>query len=145
MRFDLEGLDDLALSLSGIAEIPDDIQAEILNTQADDFIHEVKNRGAGYGVGAKKGTGQLLKSIKKGKIRRLKTGLAIYVQPTGSRKRGKKKVTKIKNTEVGFFVNYGSRHNRALPFWTDSVAMYEGKAEKKSREIFDNWLKSKNL
>ena len=103
MRFDLEGLDDLALSLSEIAEIPDDIQAEILNTQADDFIREVKNRGAGYGVGAKKGTGQLLKSIKKGKIRRLKTGLAIYVQPTGSRKRGKKKVTKIKNGYMLYF------------------------------------------
>lgn len=142
MRFDLEGLEDLALSLSEIAEIPDDIQAQILNTQADDFVREVKNRGAGYGVGVKKGTGQLLKSIKKGKIRRLNNGLAIYVQPTGSRKRGK---IKTKNTEIGFFVNYGSRHNRPLPFWTDSVAMYEGKAEKKSREIFDNWLKSKNL
>lgn len=142
MRFDLEGLDDLALSLSEIAEIPDDIQAQILNTQADDFVREVKNRGAGYGVGAKKGTGQLLKSIKKGKIRRLNNGLAIYVQPTGSRKRGK---IRTKNTEIGFFVNYGSRHNRPLPFWSDSVAMYEGKAEKKSREIFDNWLKSKNL
>lgn len=142
MRVDLEGLDGLILSMSEIAELPEGVQSKILDTQADDFIYEVKNRGAAYGVGEKRGTGKLLSSIKKGKVRRLKNGLSIYVQPTGSRKRGK---TKTKNTEIGFLVNYGSRHNRSLPFWTDSVAMYESKAEKKSKEIFDNWLKSKKL
>ena len=129
------------LSMQEIAEIPDEIIDAILNAQADALIPEIQERGRGYGVEAE-GSGKMLKSIKKGKIRIKKKSRSITVSPTGSRARGKKRT---KNTEIAFLNNYGTRHQKARPFWTDAEKTSALTVTAAGEQIVDKWLTSKNL
>ncbi len=134
--FSVDGLDDLALSLSEISEIPEDIQDEILNAQADILIPQIQERGRGYGV---ERSGMTLRSIKKGKAKKGKNGRVLVVAPRG---RNKKKVS---YSEIAFLNNYGSRKQSARPFFTDAVAVSEQTMHKAAERVYDRWLKSKNL
>lgn len=144
-EFRVSGLDSLMLSLSEIETIPEDVKDEILNEQADALVDHLKLRGEGYGVDD---TGKLLKSIKKGKPKRGKDGARkIVVSPRGSRTRGVDKKQTIKNTEIGFLVNYGVPKKKipAKPFWTDTEALSAMTMERIAAEVYDKWLKSLNL
>ena len=102
--FEVDGLDDLFLSLSEISEIPEEVQDEILNAQADALIPEIQARGHGYGV---EQTGMTLRSIKKGKAKKGKNGRNLVVAPRGRNKR------KVSYSEIAFVNNYGSRRQAA--------------------------------
>ena len=137
MGFKVSGLDEFSLSLQEMAELPDSVQDDMLNAQADFLITEIQERGSAYGVGS----GNLLKSIKKGKPKRGKKGdRKIIVAP-----RGKNKTSGTPNGYVAFLNNYGSRHNVAKPFWTDTVTLSEKSLDKVAATVYDQWLKSKNL
>lgn len=143
-EFVVQGLDGFMASLQQLADIPDNVRDDILNAQADALIPEIQERGRGYGV---KDTGDMLKKIKKGKIRQNKDGRYIVVAPRGTRKRVTKegKVHKTKEAEIGFFANYGTRHQPARPFWTDAVGMSAATLARVGRERFYKYLDELNL
>lgn len=132
-----DGLDEFLLSMEEVEAMPEYVQDKMLNAQADFLIPEIQARGRAYGVGS----GNLLKSIKKGKPKRgKKGGRQMIVAP-----RGKNKTSGTPNGYVGFLNNYGSRHNTAKPFWTDTVSMSEKSLNQVAATVYDEWLKSKNL
>ena len=55
-----DGLDEFLLSMEEVEAMPEYVQDEMLNAQADFLIPEIQARGRAYGVGS----GNLLKSIK---------------------------------------------------------------------------------
>jgi HK97 gp10 family phage protein len=141
-EFVVQGLDGILNSLQEFEALPDYVKDDILNAQADALIPEIQERGKAYGV---EDTGTMLKKIKKGKVRHNKKGRYIVVAPRGTRIRvGKNgKATKITNAEIGFLQNYGTRHQKAKPFWSDTVEMSERTVTKAGEEVLDRYLKEK--
>lgn len=133
------GLDDLMLSMQELAEIPDEVQDEMLNAQADVVVLAQKQQGAVYRV---EDTGMTLRSIKKGRIKLYKGQRVIYVTPSGTRKRGKKR---IRNAEVAFINEYGKRGQKARPFIREGNERSAAEATQAALQVYDRWLKSKNL
>ena len=135
-EFGVTGLDDLMLSMQQIAEIPDDVQDEILNAQADVIVEAQKSKGHSYGV---ERTGVTLNSIKKSKPKSRKGSRVVYVTPTGTNKDGNR------NAEVAFVNNYGTRSQKARPFITDANEMSAEQTTAAGAAVYDAWLKTKGL
>lgn len=165
-QLSFSGLDELMLSMKEVANIPDSVIEEMLNAGADALIPEIKARGEGYGVGSSaQATGILLKSISKSKVKKnQKHGRYITIYFKGSRVRGHKSGIKnagrinsikdlampgpekrIKNNEIAFLVNYGTRKQPARPFFTDALEMSERTIFREQSAIFNKWLESKGL
>ena len=133
------GLDDLILSMEEIAQIPDEVQDAMLNAQADVVTAAQKARARAYGV---QDTGLVISSIKKGKPKRKKGVRVIYITPSGTRRRGKQTVRKA---EIAFLNEYGDRRQRARPFIRDANEACAEATTQAGFEVYDKWLKSKNL
>lgn len=138
-EFVIDGLDGLMESLSQFEAMPDHVKDDILNAQADALIPELQERGRAYGV---QDTGDMLKKIKKGKIRQNKYCRYVVVAPRGTRTRKTKsgKSQRIKNAEIGFLQNYGTRNQPARPFWTDTVEISAQTVFKAGEKVFDQYL-----
>lgn len=133
------GLDDLILSMEEIAQIPDEVQDAMLNAQADVVTAAQKAKARAYGV---QDTGLVISSIKKGKPKRKKGVRVIYITPSGTRRRGKQTV---RNAEIAFINEYGDRKQRARPFIRDANEASAEATTQAGFEVYDKWLKSKNL
>lgn len=133
------GLDSLELSMKEIAEIPDDIKDEMLQAQAAVVVPVMRARAQAYGL---KDTGLMIDSIKPGKPKKTKTGRALYVTPQGKRRRGQKDT---RNTEIAFIGEYGTKKVRARPFMREAVEATAEQAEQAALQVYDRWLKSKNM
>lgn len=137
--FSFGGVDDLMLSLEEVAQIPEDVQVEMLQAQAEVVAKAQQQYGRLYRV---QDTGVMLSKIKPGRPKLRKGVPVIYVTPSGSRLRGKKR---IRNAEIAFINEYGKKGQKARPFIR---AANEASAEATTRaglEVYDRWLKSKNL
>lgn len=135
--FSFAGVGDLMLSMQQIAEIPEDVQAEMLNTEADIVLNAIKSKGEAYGVHR---TGETLAHIRKGKVKRDKDGnLCVYITFNGKNAKG------TRYAEIAFINNYGKKNQAARPFFTDGIAASEDQAAKKADAVYDEWLQSKNL
>lgn len=133
------GLDELMLSMEEIAQIPDEVQDAMLNAQADVVTAAQKAKARAYGV---QDTGLVISSIKKGKPKRKKGVRVIYITPSGTRRRGKQTV---RNAEIAFINEYGDRKQRARPFIRDANEASAEATTQAGFEVYDKWLKSKNL
>ena len=133
------GLDSLELSMKEIAEIPDNVKDEMLQAQAAVVVPVMRARAQAYGL---KDTGLMIDSIKPGKPKKTKTGRALYVTPQGKRRRGQKDT---RNTEIAFIGEYGTKKVRARPFMREAVEATAEQAEQAALQVYDRWLKSKNL
>lgn len=130
------GLDDLILSMKEIAEIPQEVQDEILNAQADIVVEEQKRIGRIYGV---EKTGITLKSIKKTKPKTKKDGRTIYVYPQGKNKDGNR------TAEVAFIANYGKKSQKAKPFITEANERSAEATTQAAMSVYDRWLRTRDL
>ena len=139
-EFKAVGLDELALSLREIAEIPEDIQDEMLRSQGDIVAQAQRESAQRYGI---QRTGTLIRSIKPGKVKLDKHGnRVLYVTPVGSRVRGGKKTT---NTEIAFLNEYGTRGQRARPFMRDANERSAEAATQAAADIYYRWQESRGL
>jgi HK97 gp10 family phage protein len=135
-EFNCKGLDDLMLSMAEVAEIPDDVQDQMLNAQADIVERAQKSKGEAYGVHR---TGVTLGAIKRTKPKKAKDGRGLYVYPQGRNADGNR------NAEVAFINEFGKRGQAARPFVNDGNESSATETTEAARKIYDNWLKSKNL
>lgn len=139
-EFKAVGLDELALSLQEIAEIPEDIRDEMLRAQGDIVARAQRESAQRYGI---QRTGTLIRSIKVGKVKLDKHGSRVlYVTPVGSRVRGGKKTT---NAEIAFLNEYGTRGQRARPFMRDANERSAEEATKAAADIYYRWQDSRGL
>lgn len=138
-----DGIDDLMLSMKEIADIPDDVKDEMLRAKAAVVVPEMKARAEAMGIRQNiPGGGRMIDSIKAGKPKSTKTGRAVFVYPQGTRTRGN---TKTRNAEVAFVAEYGKKKVKPRPFMKEAVEASAEQAEKASLEVYDAFLKSKNL
>lgn len=137
--FNFKGLDEIQLSLKEIAEIPEDIQDEMLNAQANVVVSAQQAKARAYGV---EDTGLMIRSIKKGKVKERKGQRILYVTPVGARVRGKTKTT---NAEIAFVNEFGKRGQKARPFMKDANEACAEEATQAAFQVYDQWLQSKNL
>lgn len=135
----LSGLDDLMLDMKALAEIPDEVQSNMLNAMADVVVSAQKAKGQALGVNR---TGLTLDSIKKTKVKKLKSGMSITVEPSGTRKRGKKSV---RNAEIAFVNEYGKKNQAPRPFINLANEESADEQTNAALKVYDDWLKSKNL
>lgn len=153
-NFKVNGLDGLTLSLQQIAEIPEDVQYSILEAGADivKSTQTAKVRAAGLVK-----SGRLARSIE-AQRKALSIGSSnpapgIVVYPTGTyprearRKKGKGKPKPVRVAEVGFILNFGApyRHIRARSWVDNANTQCAAAVEKAEFDVYDKWLKSKNL
>lgn len=139
-EFKAIGLDELALSLQEIAEIPEDIQDEMLRAQGNIVAQAQRESAQRYGI---QRTGTLIRSIKPGKVKLDKHGSRVlYVTPVGSRVRGGKKTT---NAEIAFLNEYGTRGQRARPFMRDANERSAEAATQAAADIYYRWQESRGL
>lgn len=139
-EFRAVGLDELALSLQEIAEIPEDIQDEMLRAQGDIVARAQRESAQRYGI---QRTGTLIRSIKAGKVKFDKHGnRVLYVTPVGSRVRGGKKTT---NAEIAFLNEYGTRRQKARPFMRDANERSAEAATQAAADIYYRWQDSRGL
>ena len=95
-----------------------------------------------YGIYDRESTQHVADSIRPGKVKLKKGERVIYVSPTGKRKRGN---TETRNAEILFVNEFGKKGQSARPAVHDAN---EASAEATTRaefEVYDRWLKSKNL
>lgn len=139
-EFKAIGLDELMLSLQEIAEIPEEVQDEMLNAQGDVVAREQQESARRYGI---QRTGLTIRSIRKGKVKLDKHGnRVLYVTPVGSRIRGKKKTS---NAEIAFLNEYGTKKQKARPFMRDANERSAEAATKAAAEIYYRWQESRGL
>lgn len=138
-----DGIDDLMLSMKEIADIPDDVKDEMLRAKAAVVVPAMKARAEAMGIRQNiPDGGRMIDSIKAGKPKSTKTGRAVFVYPQGTRTRGN---TKTRNAEVAFVAEYGKKKVKPRPFMKEAVEASAEQAEKASLEVYDAFLKSKNL
>ena len=138
-EFKVDGIDGVMLSLSEVAEIPEDVLDEMLQAQADIAVPAIKAKGRSYGLVR---TGKMVESIRAGKPKRVKGVRCQYITPTGSRLRGN---VKTRNAEIAFIAEYGKRNQKARPFMKDAIEAAADSMEQAAAARYDAWLQSKNL
>lgn len=110
--FVTQGLDSLMLDLQTVASMPEEVQDEILNAEADVVVAAQKRKVREMGIYDGESTVHVVNAIKKSKPTTKKGQRVIYVTPKGSRKRGN---TTTRNAEILFVNEFGKRGQEARP------------------------------
>lgn len=162
--FSVNGLDDLILSMEEVAGMPDDVQNDMLNAQADIVLKAQKAEAeklgmySGYnthnnsrdtsatntlsGQSRSHSTGGLARSLKKSSPKKTSAGRSVKIYFAGSRSRGNTTTT---NTEIAFLNEFGTRNINARRFiWTANEKSAQAAVDA-SAQVYNEWLKSKNL
>ena len=135
--FGVSGIDDLILTLQQISEIPEPIQNEMLNAQADVLLQAQK---AAASIIAD--TGETARSLKKNKPRIRKGIRSISITFSGSRKRGN---TITRNAEIAFVNEFGKRNVPARNFIRTAIERSASACTAAAGSIYDKWLEEKGL
>ena len=139
------GLDELMLSLEEIAAIPVEVQDEMLNVQADVTLRAQRESILAHGIYDRDNKGRhVADSLKKSKvkIRKKDQVRVINITPAGSRRRGN---TVTRNAEILFVNEYGRKDQKARPAIRDANEKSADRGTMAALEVYDNFLKSKNL
>lgn len=140
--FNATGIDGLILSMQEIADLPDEVQDQMLEAQADVVVEAQKKKIRAYGIYDGRSTKHVANSIKKGKVKVKKGKRILYVSPTGSRKRGN---TVTRNAEILFVNEFGKKGQMARPAVRDANEECATEATAAAFKVYDQFLTSKQL
>lgn len=135
--FDVSGLDDLMLSLQQVAELPEDVQDNMLNAQAD-MVMAAQQRSA-LSIAD---TGQTARSLRKSKPKTRKGVRSISITFSGSRKRGE---TTTRNAEIAFVNEYGKKGVPPRNFIRKANEQSAAASTQAAAAVYDQYLQSKGL
>ena len=141
-EFSCNGLDDLMLSLQEIAEIPEEVQDEMLRAGADVVAQAQREKVKAYGIYDGSSPRHVADTIKPGRVKLKKGQRVIYVTPTGSRRRGK---SVTRNAEILFVNEYGKRGQKARPAIRDANEACAEQMVRAQMAVYDKHLRSKDL
>jgi hypothetical protein len=117
--------------LDRLADLPEDLQAEILTAQAREVVEAVREFGRRYHV---KRTGNTLRSLTASKPKRDKDGhMSATVTFVGKNEKG------VRYAEIAFVNNYGKKTQAARPFFTRGVKAAEEPAFKIAEKKYNAW------
>lgn len=130
------------LSLQEIAEIPEEVQDEMLQAGAEVVAQAQREKVKAYGIYDGSSPKHVADSIKPGKVKLKKGQRVIYVTPTGSRRRGR---TSTRNAEILFVNEYGKRGQKARPAVRDANEACAEETVSAQMAVYDKHLRSKDL
>lgn len=139
-QFVVEGLFDFN-DLINAGSVPNDVMNKMLHAAADVAVDAQKKTAAtmldkGYS------TGELARSIGKGRIKSTKDGKSISIIFKGSRKRGRRKIHTTSNAEIAFLNEFGKRGQPGRHFIQTANQKCEETAIEAAAKIYDKWLDS---
>ena len=135
----VNGLYGLLDDLQSIEELPDEVAEEMLDAEA--AIVEEAQVYTGMKMGVYR-TGDTLRSITHGKMKRGRDGQRTkYVYPQGTNEKGERTAT------VAFINEFGApqRGIAARPFIRTANELSADEAVEAAADVYDQFLKSKNL
>lgn len=136
-----DGLDDLLKDLDSITDIPEEVLDEMLDAEADVVVRAQKEEVAKQGL---IDTGQLQKSISRGKKYTKGLGRNMDIYPQGTRKNGKKTIS---NAEIGFIHEFGAPGQK-IPAKNWMKKANEGCADQaveNAAKVYERYLEKHNL
>lgn len=140
MRLEVDGLDGLCADLEKVMELPERIQLDMLNAEADVIVEAQKAEIESLGL---VDTGQLKKSIARTDKVKADGGLGkcMDIYPQGTREDG------VRNAEVGFIYEYGAKEKKIKAYHWMKTANEKsaGEAVEAAAGVYDDFLKKNNL
>lgn len=141
-KVEFKGIDEVVTSLTELSELPDEVIDAMLNARAD-VVVEAQRQAAKRMLKGPYDTGETARSIKKGKPKLRDGQRVLYVTPTGSRKRGKAKA--VRNAEIAFINEYGTRKIPARNFIRTANESCADAATAAEFEVYSRYLEKKGL
>ena len=142
VRITTDGFSKLIFDLGELEDVPKAVAEDILNAQAAVIEDAQKKTAREMGVYR---TGALVRSIKRGKVVKTKSGYAIYVVPSGTVSRGKRSRKTVNMTEIAFLNEYGTHKQPARPFIKTANERAAPEAVKAAEKIYNEYLTRKGL
>lgn len=151
-EINFKGLDEVMLSMQEVAALPDEVIDEMIEAKAEVVVKaqvaEAGKLGKEYrNKGQKKlyATGKTALSIKKGRIREKDGARVMFITPSGSRTRGKRKKTATRNAEIAFLNEYGTKTIHARNWMWTANEKCAAEAEAAAMAVYDRFLQEKGL
>lgn len=138
-KLEIDGITEMMESLENIMDLPDDVQFEMLNAQADVVVEAHKKEIEAIGL---EDTGQLKRSISR--TRKLQIddlGQYLEIYPQGIRDDG------VRNTEVGFIHEFGApnRGIKASNWMENANEKCAEEAVGAAAQVYYQFLEQNNL
>ncbi len=125
-QFNVRGMDEFASALERLGRIHE-IAPKMLEEAAPILEREVIRQATPHWV-----SGDMVKSIKRTKVRSGKTGgYSICVRPTGKDRKG------VRNMEKAAYLEFGKKGRPAVPIITTAVLNATPEVMEKMREVFN--------
>jgi HK97 gp10 family phage protein len=139
--FRVEGMESIESFFENLATVPERVIDDMLTAEAA-VVAAAQKRTAREMLKGKYATGQIEKSVKPSKPRKLKGVKVISIEFAGSRKRGKRKTSETTNAEIAFINEYGKRGQPARPFIKTANEQAADDAVKAAAAIYDEYVDS---
>lgn len=131
------GIDPLVKVLNDIANIPQDVQGEIVDAMAD-VVKDAQVFTAGTMLQGPYYKGDVAASITKSKIKKRKSGPYVDIEFKGESHGNR-------NAEIAFINEYGKKKQPARPFIKTANELSDKPSQEAGLAVYDNWLKSKGV
>lgn len=131
------GVDALANVLKEIANIPQQVQGEIVDAMAD-VIKDAQVYTAGTMLQGPYNEGGVASSITKSRIKKRKSGPYVDIEFKGEQHGNRL-------AEIAFVNEYGKKSQPARPFIKTANKLSDEPSKKAGRDKYDAWLKSKGV
>lgn len=140
-KFSSVGLDELERDFAAVAETPDSVILEMLTAEAE-VIAAAQSAAARAQLSGPHSTGTTAGSVTYDhKLKKAGDGKAIYVYPKGTRSDGNRRSV----GEVAFVNEFGKKGQPARPFIQAANESSADSAAEAAAQVYDKFLKSKNL
>lgn len=136
-RLEFEGFDDLDAALHRLGQPPDEIKTKALTGMAQVAAGKIKRQGEAMGVRDPESDEHILDKIKVNNPKLNADGGICTITFSGSRSRGRKRV---RNAEIAFVNEYGSRTQKARPFIGQAMTQNEKAIVEPGAEIIGDWI-----
>lgn len=134
---ELVGFDDLDAAFNRISDIPDEVTSTALTEMAKVAAVKIRAQGESMGVRDPESTVHILDKIKPKKPKITDSGGYADITFSGTRMRGSKRV---RNAEIAFVNEYGSRHQEPRPFIGTAMTRNEEQIAAPGTEIIGEWI-----
>lgn len=145
-RLSTNGIAELCADLTGLGDSAGELIEEMLNAEAGIVQEAQKKTAKSMGVYDESGRnigGHMADSITVGnRVYKSADGAVQYVYPKGRRRR---KNTTSSNSEIAFVNEFGKQGQPPRPFIRTANEASADKAVEAAEQVYDNFLKSKNL
>lgn len=131
------GIDPLVKVLNDIANIPFDVQGEIVDAMAD-VVEKAQVYSAGTMLQGPYYKGDVAASITKSKVRKRKSGPYVDIEFKGESHGNR-------NAEIAFINEYGKKKQPARPFIKTANELSDKPSQEAGLAVYDQWLKSKGV